>query len=263
VAVIGERVFELLFDPDEDPLGASVEVRGVYFQVIGVVRSAQKGDQGHRESSMIQVPFKTFARAFNTGGRVGWFTFTVKPGADAIEAERMAKEILWRRHKISPDDKQAIGSFNVQEEFEKIGMLFFGIRALIWFVGVATLLAGVVGVSNIMLISVKERTKEIGVRKAVGATPARIVGQILQESVALTSLSGYVGLVAGVGLLELVRVVLEAPGQEAPTMFANPGIDVGVAILAAGVLVVSGAFAGIIPARSASRVDPVVALRAG
>jgi putative ABC transport system permease protein len=263
VAVIGERVFELLFDPDEDPLGSSIEIRGVYFQVIGLVRSRQKGDHGQRESSMIQVPFATFARAFNTGGRVGWFTFTVRPGADAEQAERAVKEILWRRHKISPDDKQAIGSFNVQEESDKVAALFFGIRALIWFVGVATLLAGVVGVSNIMLISVKERTREIGVRKAVGATPARIVGQILQEAVALTSLSGYVGLVAGVALLEAVRLVLEAPGREAPAMFANPGIDLAVATVAAGVLVVAGALAGIIPARSASRVDPAVALRAG
>ena len=262
-AVIGERVHELLFEPGEDPLGQSVEIRGVPFQVVGMFRSRQKGDQGLRESATIQVPFSTFSRAFNTGNRVGWFTFTVRPGFDAVEAEKGAKAILQKRHRISPDDRQAIGSFNVSEEFNKIGALFFGIRTLIWFVGVLTLLAGVVGVSNIMLISVKERTKEIGVRKAVGATPSRIVGQILQESVALTSLSGYVGLVGGVALLEAVRVVLEAPGREAPAMFSNPGIDLDVALLAAFVLVVAGAFAGIIPARSASRVDPAVALRAG
>lgn len=263
LAVIGERVHELLFEPDEDPLGKSVEIRGVHFQVVGMFRSRQKGDQGQRESATIQIPFSTFSRAFNTGNRVGWFTFTVRPGFDSLEAEKEAKALLHERHKIAPEDRQAIGSFNVSEEFNKVSALFFGIRTLIWFVGILTLLAGVVGVSNIMLISVKERTKEIGVRKAVGATPSRIVGQILQEAVALTSLSGYVGLVGGVALLEVVRAVLEAPGREAPTMFANPGIDLQVALLAVLVLVVAGAFAGIIPARSASRVEPAVALRAG
>jgi putative ABC transport system permease protein len=263
VALIGARVFELLFDPDEDPLGQSVEIRGVYFQVVGVFRSTQKGDEGQRQTSSIQVPFSTFSRAFNTGRRVGWFALTVRPGVESAGVEKAVKALLARRHRISPDDQQAIGSFNAEEEFHKVGALFAGIRALIWFVGTLTLLAGVIGVSNIMLISVKERTREIGVRKAVGATPARIVGQILQESMALTSLSGYLGLVGGVALLEAVRRGLDAPGREAPTMFRDPGIDLMVALVAAGVLVLAGALAGIIPARSASRVDPAVALRAG
>jgi len=263
VAVIGERVHELLFLPDEDPLEQSIEIRGVHFQVIGMFKSLQKGDQGQRQSGSIQVPFSTFQRAFKGGTGVGWFSFTVLPGFDALDVEKAVKGVLASRHRVSPDDKQAIGSFNVQDEFKKIGMLFFGIRVLIWFVGILTLLAGVLGVSNIMLISVKERTKEIGVRKAVGATPGRIVGQILQESVALTSLSGYVGLVLGVAVLELVRKALDAPGGEAPPMFANPGIDFDVALIAALVLCASGAVAGIIPARSAARVDPAVALRAG
>ncbi len=263
VAVIGKRVRELLFEEGEDPLGQSILIRGVYFQVIGAFESAGTGDDAERMGSTIYVPFTTFQRAFNLGQQVGWFAMTVDPRFRSPDVEDAAKQLLAARHQVAPDDAEAMGSFNAEREYQKMSSLFFGIRALIWFVGTATLLAGVVGVSNIMLISVKERTKEIGVRKALGATPLMIVGQILQESVLLTAIAGYLGVMAGVTVLEVTGMVVDSlsRGSGEPPMFANPQIGLDVALVATAVLILSGALAGVIPARNAARVNPVVALR--
>ncbi len=262
VAVIGKRVRELLFEEGEDPLGQSILIQGVYFQVVGTFESAGTGDEAERMGTTLYTPFSTFQRAFNLGHEVGWFAMTVDPSFRSADVEKAAKRLLAARHQVAPDDTEAMGAFNAEREFQKMSNLFFGIRALIWFVGTATLLAGVVGVSNIMLISVKERTKEIGVRKALGATPSMIVGQILQESVMLTAIAGYLGVSVGVGVLELAGLVVAraAQGSE-PPMFANPQIGLDVALVATAVLVVSGALAGLIPARNAARVNPVIALR--
>lgn len=257
VAVIGQRVQEVLFEPDEDPVGQSIKINGVYFQVVGTFRPMQTGEAAERPSQTIFVPFTTFQQAFNYGDRVGWFAITALPDQDASRVEKDVRAILASRHKIAPDDEQGIGSFNAKKEFDKVQTMFLGIRIFIWFVGIVTLLSGVVGVSNIMLIIVKERTKEIGVRKALGATPGSIIVTIIQESVVLTSLAGYLGVIAGVGVLEgISRLGIETDA------FANPNVDFTVTLVATAILIAAGALAGVIPAWLAASVRPVEALRA-
>ena len=257
VAVIGRAVHDELFDRGEDAIGERLSINGVYFRVVGVFESFQDGDRGHEQATTIHVPFTTFQQAFNTGDRVGWFGLLAEPDVSAAEVEEQVRDVLKARHRVHPEDDPAIGSWNGGDMFERVTLLFLGIEVFIWFVGVMTLLAGVVGVSNIMLISVKERTREIGVRKALGATPGSITRLIVQEAVALTALAGYVGVVAAVGALELAGALIEE-GQT----IAAPEIDLQVALLATVILIVSGAVAGWIPARHAARVSPVEALRA-
>jgi putative ABC transport system permease protein len=262
VAVIGTKVRDVLFAPGEDPIGDSIEIRGVYFQVVGVFASMASGDQADRESQSIFVPFTTFQRAFNFGNKVGWLAVTAKPDASAADAEKKVLDLLKSRHSVAPDDARAFGHFNVEEEYRKIQGLFGGIRILVWLVGIGTLAAGAIGVSNIMLIIVKERTKEIGIRRAVGARPSAIVAQIVLESVILTSLAGYAGLVCGIALMELVGSLLPTGGSGGNMMFANPDVGVGEALQALAVLIGAGIFAGLAPAQRALQVSPMLALRA-
>jgi putative ABC transport system permease protein len=258
VAVIGRQVASVLFE-NENPIGKNLQVRGVYFQVVGVINSLRGGEEAERLESTVFIPFSTFQQAFNERDRVGWFSLTVKPDVPADALEQEIKRVLRARHGIHPDDPEAIGSFNAAEQFGKIQGLFRGIRLFVWFVGTLTLLAGVLGVSNILLIIVKERTKEIGIRKALGATPASIIALVVEESVALTALSGYAGLVAGVATLELIgKAVSKVP--DAP--LADPSVSLSAALIATFVLIVAGVVAGIVPARLAARVHPVEALRA-
>ena len=259
VAVIGTRVRDVLFKEGERAIGDSIEIRGVYFQVVGVFSSLQSGDQGDRESQSIFVPFTTFQRAFNYGDRVGWLAVTSKPSVPASDAEDKVLELLRSRHKVAPDDARAFGHWNMEKEYQKVQGLFSGIGILVWIVGIGTLAAGAIGVSNIMLIIVKERTKEIGIRRAVGARPSAIVAQIVLESVILTAVAGYVGLVAGVALMELVGNLLPADGGN--TMFTNPDVGIGEALRALAILLGAGVFAGLAPAQRALQVSPMVALR--
>lgn len=257
VAVIGTQVREQLFEPGEDPIGAAIAIGGVYFQVVGTFEPFQSGDDSDRQAQTIFVPFTTFQQAFNYGNDVGWFAITGKPDVRVSELEKEVRAVLAARHKINPEDEQGVGSFNAQEEFGKVQNLFLGIQGIIWFVGVMTLLAGVIGVVNIMLIAVKERTKEIGVRKALGATPRSIVAMILQEAVVLTSLAGCMGILMGVGLIEW----LASQGIESDA-FASPTVSFSATLASTVILVVSGAIAGIIPALHAASISPVEALRA-
>jgi len=260
VAVIGKRAYEILFPGNEDPIGEYIEISGVFFQVIGIF-NIESLDEGEADDlKAVYVPLSTFQQSFNYGRIVGWFSLTSKPGISVSVVKEKAIRILAKRHKVSPDDKKAIGFWNSEEEFNKIERLFTGINFLIWFVGVLTLIAGVIGVSNIMLIVVKERTREIGIRRAIGATPARIVSQIISESVLLTSFSGYWGLVIGVALLEVVSILTEKYATKS-SMFSRPEVDFNMAVLALGVLVVSGILAGLIPAQRAVSVKPVDAIR--
>ena len=259
VAVIGNRVQELLFDADEDPLGDYIRINGVYFRVIGVFSPVSRGNQALRDAETIYIPFTTFQRAFNVGDEVGWLAITSQPEIPASAVEAQVLDLLAKRHRVHPDDSRAFGHWNTEEEFRKIQGLMGGIRVLIWIVGIGTLTAGVIGVSNIMLIVVKERTKEIGLRRAIGATPLNLIVQIILESVALTSLAGYLGLLAGVALVEGTRIALLSAGVE-PAMFQNPGVSFANAMQALGVLVVCGTLAGLIPARRAVSISPVEAL---
>ena len=261
VAVIGSRVREVLFAESEEPIGDHIKINGVYFKVVGVFTPRTTGEQAIRDAEQIYVPFTTFGRAFNYGDRIGWFAVTSAPRTSAAVVEEKVIALLKQRHRVHPDDTRAIGHWNTEEEYRKLQGLFGGIRGLIWIVGFGTLAAGVIGVSNIMLIVVKERTKEIGLRRAIGATPLGIVGQILLESIVLTALAGYVGLVAGVGVVEGVRVGLDMAGVNAQ-MFQNPGVSFGEATQALVILIASGALAGLIPARRALAISPVEALHA-
>lgn len=260
VAVIGNRVQEILFEKNEDPLGQYIRINGVYFQIVGLFKTKQEGGQGQEESQTVYVPFTTFQTAFNYGNTVGWYAITSKENIPVEIVENKVIDLMKTRHHIAPDDQLAIGHWNMGKEFGKINGLFNGIDLLVWIVGIGTLLAGIIGVSNIMLIVVKERTKEIGIKRALGATPIKIVGQIILESVFLTTIAGYFGLVIGIGILELVNMLLGANPDGG--MFKNPQVDLNIAITALTVLIVAGALAGFIPARRAIQVKPIEALRA-
>ena len=257
VTVIGEGVVEQLYG-GADPIGTYIEANGIYFQVVGVFGSKQTGQRADRILNTIHIPFTTFQRAFNYNDRVDFFAIVGKPGINGSELEDQVRSTLKQRHKVAPDDDDAIGAWNTSKEFGKMTMLFFLINFVMWAAGAMCLLAGVVGVSNIMLITVRERTKEIGVRKALGATPASVIRMIVSEAVTLTVLFGYLGVAAGVALLELVGKVLE----KLPDLpFAPPDPSLGIAVTAAAVIAVFGALAGMLPAYYAAKIQPVEALR--
>jgi putative ABC transport system permease protein len=260
VAVIGMRVYEELFEPGEDPVGEYIQIQGVYFKVIGMFQSRRSDQQAEHENQAIFIPFTTLQKVYNYGDMVGWYSITAKDDVRVEVVENKAKEILKQRHSVHPEDERAVGSFNLDKEWRKMTNLFSGIRGLVWIVGIGTLLAGVIGVSNIMLIVVKERTKEIGVQRAIGATPVNIITQIIIESVLLTAFAGYFGLALGVGLLELLNYGLSQSGADT-SMFTNPEVDFNKAVMALVILVISGIFAGMIPARRAVNIKPIDALR--
>jgi putative ABC transport system permease protein len=258
VAVLGPRAREILFDKEEDPLGQDIRISGVYFKIIGVFAPRRSGEDREDDVQSIFVPFTTFQSAFNFGDRVGWFAATSREGSPASVAEEKTLALLRERHRVAPDDSRAFGHFNVEQEFGKVRGLFAGIRLLIWIVGTGTLAAGVIGVSNIMLVIVRERTNEIGVRRAVGATPWAIMTQVVFESLVLTSVAGYLGLVAGVAAIEATSRLV-GDGAE---MFKNPEVSLQAALQTLAILVLSGLLAGLFPARRAVRSTPVEALRA-
>jgi len=262
VAVIGTRVRDVLFDRGDNPLDQEIRINGVYFKVIGVFKSLNQGERADRDAETIFVPFTTFQQAFNYGNRVGWYMIKVRDDASAVDTEKTVLNLLRERHRVAPDDSRAFGSFNLAEEYNKIQNLFLGIRILVWIVGVGTLSAGVIGVSNIMLIIVRERTGEIGLRRAIGATPARIIAQVVLESVALTASAGYFGLLAGVAVIELVRTMLANAPSTGRQMFVNPGVGFDSAIQCLIILIASGVLAGLLPARRAVSISPREALRA-
>jgi putative ABC transport system permease protein len=183
ICVIGPRVVEMLYKKDEKVIGTYIRVNGVYFMVVGVTVVTQGGNDGREQAQRINIPYSTFQNAFNYGNVVGWFAIKAKDNVSAEEAEKHVMSILKERHKIAPNDLKAIGHVNLAVEYKKLNGLFIGIEVLVWIVGIGTLLAGVIGISNIMLIVVKERTKEIGVKRALGAVPAQIIGQIVLEAI--------------------------------------------------------------------------------
>ena len=259
IAVIGPKVRDVLFPGGEDPIGKSITVNGVYFSVIGVFESGRSSEDADRDAQSLLVPFTTFQRAFNYGNRVGWIAATSKPDVPASKAEQRVLELLKERHKVDPTDLRAFGHYNVEEDYNKIRGLFQGISILVWLVGAGTLAAGAIGVSNIMLIIIKERTKEIGIRRAVGAQPSAVVAQILFEAVFLTSIAGYLGMVAGIGLVEAVNRML--PHASTVRMFANPDVGLGQALQALAILIFAGLLAGLAPAQRALQISPITALR--
>jgi putative ABC transport system permease protein len=260
VIVIGQRVFEEMFAKGENPIGEYLRISGVYFKVVGLFKSKKNNQEADQENQQVIMPFTTLQKTYNYGDVVGWYSITARKNVSVSTIEKKAKTLMKQRHSIAPEDDRAVGSANVEEEFKKMTNLFSGINALIWIVGIGTLLAGVVGVSNIMMIIVKERTQEIGIQRALGATPASVISQIITESVFLTAVAGYFGLVVGVAIIEGVNRLLIST-HASTGMFSNPSVDFAVAIKALIVLVISGAVAGLIPANRAVSIKPIDALR--
>ncbi len=259
VAVIGTRVREVLFANGEDPLGQYIKIKGVYFQVVGLLGTRAVG--GNREEAeTIAIPFSTMQQAFNMKNWVHFYVMNVKTGRPLTEVESRIKSFLALRHEVSPQDPRAIGSWNNAREFNSLKGLFGGVNIFIWIVGIGTIVAGIVGVSNIMLIIVKERTREIGIRMAVGATPGSIIGMIIRESVLITSVSGYLGMVAGVGVIELVSRLMNTFRMQ-NQYFSNPYVDIRIAITATVLLVLAGTAAGFFPALRAAGIKPIEALK--
>jgi putative ABC transport system permease protein len=256
VCVIGQAVIDRLFE-QEDPMGKYIKINGVYFQVVGLARKKGSAEMGDNPEAKIYVPFTTFQKAFNSLNEVHWYSIIAKPGEDVARIEKDVKALMARRHKVDPTDDNAFGSWNMQEMYGMMNGLFMGISGLSWFVGICTLLAGVIGIGNIMLVIIKERTKEIGIRRSIGATPRAITSQIVMEALTLTSIAGYFGLLAGVAVLEITRAVAGDAD-----FFKNPGIDLFVALVAFAVLIISGLLAGLLPARRALAIKAVDALRA-
>ncbi len=254
VVILGRLVYESLFKNGEDAVDKYIKVSGVPFKVVGVFN-----DPGSdRDLLRVYIPISTAQRVFNMGDFIRSIHFNMD-GGNVEESKELIENVkaqLSAKHKFDPEDKRAIFVFNSIENYKQFMDLFAGIRFFIWIIGAGTIISGIVGVSNIMMIVVKERTKEIGIRKALGATPASIISLILQESILITAVAGYIGLVLGVGLLELVSTSLPSIDY-----FANPEIDINIALIATGLLVVAGAIAGYVPAQRAASVKPVIALR--
>lgn len=257
VCVIGERVYEVLFPNEENPIGKNIKVNGIYFQVIGVTRSTSNVNIGGNSQESVFLPFTTMQQAFNMGTAVHFLAVTAKPGVKVSVIQQKITTLLKEAHQIAPHDMLAITAMNIEDQFTMFLYLSIGISALIWIVGLGTLFAGAIGVSNIMLVTVRERTREIGIRRAIGATPRNILGQILTESVVLTLLAGTMGLIVGVAVLNMAGALLE----QSEGFFKDPQISIEVAIGALAVLTVIGVLAGFIPANRAMKINAIEAIR--
>jgi len=258
VVVLGSAVAERLFDKGVDPVGKDVRVRDVVMKVTGVFHD--KGNRG-QNSERVLIPLTTMQKIYGGGEITSNIWVRPARGVDGFELEKKVLEVLKRRHDVAPQDMRGINSFNMAMPAKNVNGLFIGINAFIWFVGLGTLTAGIVGISNIMIITVKERTREIGIRKALGATPFNIVSTLLLESTLVTGFAGYLGLVFGVGLLELVAFGLRSAGAKLP-YFLNPSVDFQLAITALLLLVAVGVLAGLMPALHAAKITPTEAMRA-
>lgn len=261
VAVIGEAVRSGLYEPSETVLGSYIKISGVNFMVIGTYKKKGGGNGNAEEAQkQIYVPFTAFSQAFNRGEDVGWMAITANDDHSITSLKNQVFDVLKDRHTIHPEDDRAVGHFDLYEEFNKINGLFVALKGVAYFVGILVLLSGIIGISNIMLIVVKERTNEIGVRRALGATPWAIRGQILMESIFLTIMSGMAGIAMATAVIFLVNNALSGM-DTSEMMFLNPSVDLGVVMTALAILVISGLLAGLIPAQNAIRIKPVDALR--
>lgn len=207
------------------------------------------------------MPYTALEQTFNKRGYIDNLIVTVKDGYDSKDVEKEISLTIGKRNNVSPDDNDAIGTWSLQEQFQTFSGLFLGIKSFIWMVGLGTILIGIISISNIMLIIVKERTKEIGLRKALGASPLSVVGLILQESIVLTSVSGFIGLISGVFVIDRMGRFMDSFGAK-NEYFANPEVDLFVAITALIILIFAGTIAGLIPAIHAAKINPIDALRA-
>ena len=260
VCVIGSRVVELLFPElgaQGNPTGLYLSLDSVYYQVVGVSGRKAGGIQvGGNPESTIELPLGTMSRVYNTGNTVEILCLTAREGFSMGQVQDRAEQVLKRAHYIHPDDRQAVRRINAEAIFSMVDTLFRGVRILVWMIGLGTLLAGAIGVSNIMMVAVKERTVEIGIRRAIGATPRDILGMVMTESVVLTLVSGMAGISLSVLILQVTEdaVAASTPGAHFQISFA---LAVGTALL----LALLGVLAGLAPALRAMRIRPVEAMR--
>jgi putative ABC transport system permease protein len=261
VAIIGSGVINELYMNAEEVIGTYIKINGVNFMVVGVYKS-KGNNNGNAEGAQknIFIPFTTFQQAFNFGDKVGWMALTANDDASITELRPAILALIRERHYIHPDDERAVGNFDLFAEFQKVQDLFMVLKFIAYFVGTLVLLSGIIGISNIMLIVVKERTNEIGIRRALGATPGAIRSQILLEAIFLTIIAGMFGIAVATGLLAILNMILATMPTDG-MMFINPSVDLTVVFLALLILVGSGLLAGFIPAQTAINVKPVDALR--
>ncbi len=259
VVIMSLPVQRALFK-EEDPIGKYLRISGVPFLVVGTFVNPE-----NKEDKKVYIPLKTAQRVFNGNNRLSELAVATN-ALTVAENKRIEEGIrgtLGKLHHISPDDQQALGIFNTLEHFKQAQGVFSGIKAFVWVIGIMTIIAGIVGVSNIMIILVKERTKEIGIRKSIGATPWSVIRMVLSESVFITTLAGFMGLVLGMGLLAVVSTVLQNIATQNPGIeraFYNPSANLSVALSALAILIVAGIIAGYVPARKAAGIKPIDAL---
>lgn len=254
-AVISEDIYKQLFEKDVKPIGEYIEINGINFTVIGVF---EESNVNMGPSSDIHIPFSTFQQIYNQGDQIGWMMITGKPEFDIKQIEADAKLLLKNLNKIHPNDKRAFGSFNLGDAFGRMTGFLTGMQFLTWFVGIATLIAGVFAIGGILLITVKERTKEIGVRRALGATPFEVKRQIVVEAVFITIIAGVAGIISGGWILIAID---KLAGQGDDATFVNASVTISVVFIALVILVALGTLIGLIPAFKATSIKPIEALR--
>lgn len=259
VCILGKRVAATLFPNDANPIGKYVDINGVYFQVVGISESVSKMGVGGSSENQVFVPFSTMQRLYNRGTHFDIVAITAKPEVSVSQLQPQVETILKREHRVAPDDNRSLDGVNFEAMFQMVKSLFEGINILVWLVGIGTLLSGSIGVSNIMMVVVKERTTEIGIRRAIGARPTSVLSQILTESMVLTILAGLSGIVFAVLILAGVETIVRQQGDEFAR--AQFQISFGMAIGAAFVLSLLGTAAGIAPALRALSIKPIDAIR--
>ena len=256
VCVITERIWQELFPGGENPVGRTIRMNNTYLTVVGVTAVSNVGISFHSDASVL-LPLGTVQRMYNTGKRLHQVSVAAYDGVPIPRVEESIKQIVNSRHTLSPDDTKAVMIWNMSEQVEMANSLFRGLKNLTWIVGLGTLLAGIVGISNIMLVTVRERTQEIGVRRALGAKPRTIISQIMSEAFVLTFVAGVFGLALAVGLLSAAETLL-SPGMPVPL---RAQIPFSTGMLSLAVLVAGGLVAGILPANRAMQIKPVDAIR--
>ena len=253
VAVISDDVFKQLFDADEEAIGDFIKINEISYKVVGVF---EQGDFDF--GGQLHIPFTTFQKVYNQGDNIGWITVTGEDGFDIRQLEKDVKLVLKNLNYVHPDDNRAFGSFNLGELFERFEGFLMGMQFLTWFVGIATLIAGVFAIGNILLITVKERTKEIGIRRAIGATPFEIKRQIVIESIFLTIIAGIFGIISGGWILIAMDYAF---GSGPDSVLINASVPIIVVFISVIILVVFGTLIGLIPANRATSIKPIDALR--
>ncbi len=260
IAVIGITVSKLLYEKGEKVIGSTIRVQGILFTVVGVYSTFKTGEDAEEDNSSIFIPYTTFSKSFHTGGAVGWYSLLMDESVHADSAASEVIGLMKQRKSVHPNDNRAMGHWSMASAFEEIETLFSAFRLISFIFGGLALLAGAIGIMNIMLITVRERTQELGIRRAMGATPFTVMSQIMAETMFLTTISGLAGVSLGVASLEGVNNLLQSSGG-AGGSFRNPEVSLNIVLIALGVMLVMGLIAGILPALRAVAIRPVEAIR--